>query len=193
MQDGKKAQDELAAIVTAPDDKRKRGIAGTIREIRAGGRGAPISARSCCYSLHASVLHYEFTYRRVEMQGAGRLLVFGYQQIDGPEGLTDLDGKQRRGARETMRHRRGSVGPGERLTFPCGSRWPPADRRRADKEEVARRSLGGLRHDALSARSCRCGPSTASCAGAKSWRRTSSATRDFHKFDASSAIKFNTK
>jgi hypothetical protein len=33
-------------------------------------------------------MHYEFTYLRSETQGIDRLLVFRYQQIDGPEGLT---------------------------------------------------------------------------------------------------------
>ena len=87
LQESKKAQEELAAIVTAPDDKRKKELLEQFEKYGLVGAVTDFGQLLLLFNSH-DVMHYEFTYRRTEMQGVARLLVFGYQQIDGPEGVT---------------------------------------------------------------------------------------------------------
>ncbi len=101
VRDSKKAQEELAAIVTASSDKRKKELLEQFEKYGLVGAVTDFGQLLLLFNSR-DVLHYEFSYRRVEMQGAGRLLVFGYQQIDGPEGLTVIDGQHGDSA-QTMR------------------------------------------------------------------------------------------
>jgi hypothetical protein len=87
VQDSKKAQEELVAIITSPGDKRKRELLEQFEKYGLVGAVTDFGQLLLLFSS-GDVTHYEFTYRRTEMQGIARLLVFGYQQIDGPEGLT---------------------------------------------------------------------------------------------------------
>ena len=87
VQDSKKAQEDLLAIVTAPGDKRKKELLEQFEKYGLVGAVTDFGQLLLLFNSH-DVMHYEFTYRRTEMQGVARLLVFGYQQIDGPEGLT---------------------------------------------------------------------------------------------------------
>jgi len=98
MGDSKKAQDELAAIVMAADDKRKKELLEQFEKYGLLGAVTDFGQLLLLFSP-GDILHYEFTYRRVENQGAAHLLVFGYQQIDGPEGLTLIDGRRGDAAR----------------------------------------------------------------------------------------------
>jgi hypothetical protein len=90
VQDSRKAQEELAAVVTAPDDKRKKELLEQFEKYGLVGAVTDFGQLLLLFNPR-DVLHYEFTYRRMEMQGLARLLVFGYQQIDGSEGLTVID------------------------------------------------------------------------------------------------------
>lgn len=92
VQDSKKAQEDLAAIVMAPDDKRKKELLEQFEKYGLVGAVTDFGQLLLLFNSR-DVLHYEFTYRRSEIQGLAPLLVFGYQQIDGPEGLTVLDGQ----------------------------------------------------------------------------------------------------
>ncbi len=93
VQDSRKAQEELASIVTARDDKRKKEMLEQFEKY--GLLGAVTDFGQILLLFTSSdVQHYEFTYNRMENQGAARLLVFAYQQIDGPEGLTVIDAKR---------------------------------------------------------------------------------------------------
>ena len=94
LQDTKKAQLELAAIVTAADDKRKKELLEQFEKYGLVGAVTDFGQLLLLFTS-GDVLHYEFTYRRVENQGNAHLLVFGYQQIDGPEGLTFIDARRR--------------------------------------------------------------------------------------------------
>jgi len=98
VQDSKKAQEDLAAIVTAPDDKRKKELLEQFEKYGLVGAATDFGQLLLLFNSR-DVMHYEFTYRRTEMQGVARVLVFGYQQIDGREGLTVLDAKQGNSAR----------------------------------------------------------------------------------------------
>ena len=90
LQDSKKAQEELAAIVTAPDDKRKKELLEQFEKYGLVGAVTDFGQILLLFNSR-DVMHYEFTFRRVEMQGVARILVFGYQQIDGREGVTVID------------------------------------------------------------------------------------------------------
>jgi hypothetical protein len=93
VQDSKKAQEELATIVTASDDKRKREMLTQFEKYGLFGAVTDFGQILLLFTS-ADVRHYEFTYKRMENQGAARLLVFAYQQIDGSEGLTVIDAKR---------------------------------------------------------------------------------------------------
>jgi hypothetical protein len=93
VQDSKKAQEDLAAIVMAPDDKRKKELLEQFEKYGLLGAATDFGQLLLLFSSR-DVQHYEFTYRRTEIQGVARILVFGYQQIDGQEALTVVDAKQ---------------------------------------------------------------------------------------------------
>jgi len=92
VQDPKKAQQELAAIVTAADDKRKKELLEQFEKYGLLGAVTDFGQLLLLFTS-SDILHYEFTYRRLENQGNAHLLVFGYQQVDGPEGLTVITGQ----------------------------------------------------------------------------------------------------
>ena len=98
LQDSNKAQQELAAIVTAPDDKRKKELLEQFEKYGLLGAVTDFGQLILLFTS-GDILHYEFTYRRVENQGSAHLLVFGYQQIDGKEGLTVIDPRNGQTAR----------------------------------------------------------------------------------------------
>ena len=106
VQDSKKAQEELAAVVTTPDDKRKKQLLEQFEKYGLVGAVTDFGQLLLLFNSR-DVMHYEFTYRRTEMQGVARILVFGYQQIDGPEGLTVItaqgDAAHNGAAAKTMR------------------------------------------------------------------------------------------
>jgi len=102
MQDPKKAQQELAAIVSAADDKRKKELLEQFEKNGLVGAATDFGQLLLLFTS-GEVLHYEFTYRRVENQGTAHLLVFGYQQIDGREGVTVIDARRNAKAERTVR------------------------------------------------------------------------------------------
>jgi hypothetical protein len=102
LQDSKKAQDELVAIVTARDDKRKKELLEQFEKYGLVGAVTDFGQLLLLFNSH-DILHYEFSYRRTEMQGVARILVFGYQQIDGPEGLTVINAAPGGGPSQNMR------------------------------------------------------------------------------------------
>jgi hypothetical protein len=93
LQDSKKAQDELAAIVMAGDDKRKKELLTQFEKYGLVGAVTDFGQLLLLFTS-GDVNHYEFTFRRMENQGTSRLLVFGYQQIDGAEALTVVDARR---------------------------------------------------------------------------------------------------
>ena len=91
LQDSQQAQQELAAIVTADDEKRKKKLLEQFEKYGLSGAVTDFGQILLLFSSR-DIAHYEFTYSRIQSQGAGRLLVFRYQQLDGPEGVTLIDG-----------------------------------------------------------------------------------------------------
>jgi hypothetical protein len=187
LQDSKKAQDELAAIVTAPDDKRKKEL---LEQFERYGLVGAVTDFGQLLLLFTSgdILHYEFTYRRTENQGAAHLLVFGYQQIDGPEGLTVITAQRdaRRGESAQNVRIGGEVWVRENNFVPVRITLV------TDKEDVREEAsvdytmspYGALLPFWTEHRELR---------GGKVVAENKFSYTDFHKFDATSQLKFDSK
>jgi hypothetical protein len=191
IQDSEKAQEELAAIVTAPDDKRKKELLEQFEKYGLVGAVTDFGQLLLLFTSN-EVLHYEFTYRRVEMQGAARLLVFGYQQIDGREGVTIVDGRSGDPARN-MRIA-GEVWVLEDTFIPVritlatsqdeGDGLVKEQVREEASVDYSRSSYGALLPFWTEHRELR---------GGKVVVENQFSYTDFHKFVTSSAIKFDSK
>lgn len=183
LQDGKKAQEELAAIVTAADDKRKKELLNQFEKYGLVGAVTDFGQLLLLFTS-GDVLHYEFTYRRIENQGTARLLVFGYQQIDGAEALTVVDARRGQGARNVRIG--GEVWVREsnflpvRITLATGQQSPDLIREEASVE-YAMSSYGALLPFFTEHRELR---------GATVIAENKFSYTDFRKFDASSDVKF---
>ena len=186
LQDPKKAQQELAAIVMAPDDKRKKELLEQFEKYGLLGAVTDFGQLLLLFTS-GDVLHYEFTYRRVENQGNAQLLVFGYQQIDGPEGLTVIDPR----SGQTGRNVRigGEVWVREndfipvRITLATEQDSGGLVREEASVD-YAMSAFGALLPLGTEHRELRAGKVAA---------ENKFSYTDFRKFDASSAIKFDGK
>jgi hypothetical protein len=183
LQDSKKAQLELAAIVTAADDKRKKELLERFEKYGLVGAVTDFGQLLLLFTS-GDVLHYEFTYRRVENQGNAHLLVFGYQQIDGPEGLTFIDARRTEAGRN-MRIG-GEVWVRETNFIPVRITLATSqdDIREEASVDYAMSPYGALlpfwtEHHELR--------------GGKVVAENKFSYSDFHKFAASSEIKFDSK
>lgn len=186
LQDSKKAQEELAAIVTASDDKRKKEL---LKQFEKYGLLGAVTDFGQLLLLFTSgdVMHYEFTFRRTENQGTARLLVFAYQQIDGPEALTVVDARRGQEARNVRLS--GEVWVREsnflpvRVTLATGQQSGERVREEASVE-YAMSSFGALLPFFTEHRELR---------GTTVVAENKFSYTDFHKFAASSDIKFETQ
>jgi hypothetical protein len=187
LQDSRKAQEELAAIVTAPDDKRKKELLEQFEKYGLVGAVTDFGQLLLLFNSR-DVMHYEFTYRRMEMQGVARLLVFGYQQIDGPEGLTVINARGG-GSAQNVRIG-GEVWVREntfipvRITLATSQAEGPELIREEASVDYTMSPYGALlplwtEHHELR--------------GGKVVAENKFSYTDFHKFDASSDIKFDSK
>jgi len=187
LADSKKAQEELAAIVTAPDDKRKKEL--LVQFEKHGLLGAVTDfGQLILLFTSGDVLHYEFTFRRAENQGGARLLVFGYQQIDGPEGLTVIDGRRSEAA-QTIRIG-GEVWVREtnflpvRITLATGQGEGDSLVREEASVDYAMSPFGALLPFWTEHRELR---------GKRVVAENKFSYADFHKFGATSDVRFETK
>jgi len=183
VQDPKKAQQELAAIVTAADDKRKKELLEQFEKYGLVGAVTDFGQLLLLFTT-GEIAHYEFTYRRVENQGNAHLLVFGYQQLDGPEGLTVIDarrgdpGKNMRIAGEVWVREAGLIPA--RITLVTSQESV----RQEASVDYAMSSFGALLPFWTEHRELR---------GSQVVAQNQFSYADFHKFDASSEIKFDAK
>ena len=185
IQDGKKAQQELAAVVTAADDKRKRELLEQFEKNGLLGAVTDFGQVLLLFTSH-DIQHYEFTYRRIENQGNAHLLVFGYQQIDGPEGLTVIDA--RRGEAAQNVRIAGEVWVRESNFLPVRITLATEQDGGLIREEAsvdyAMSTYGALLPFWTEHRELRAGKAVA---------ENKFSYADFRKFDTSSEIKFDTK
>jgi len=186
LQDSRKAQDELAAIVMAGDDKRKKELLTQFEKYGLLGAVTDFGQLLLLFTS-GDVNHYEFTFRRMENQGTARLLVFSYQQIDGAEALTVVDA--RRGQETRNVRLGGEVWVREsnflpvRVTLVSGQQSQDLVRHEASVE-YAMSSFGALLPFFTEHHELR---------GTAVVAENKFSYTDFHKFAASSDIKFETK
>jgi hypothetical protein len=183
VKDARKAQQELAAIVTAPDDKRKKELLEQFEKYGLLGAVTDFGQLLLLFTS-GDVLHYEFTYRRIENQGNAHLLVFGYQQIDGPEGLTVID--PRRGASSRNVRIGGEVWVRENNFIPVRITLATVqeDVREEASVDYSMSAYGALLPYWTEHRELR---------GGKVVAENKFSYTDFRKFDAASQLKFDTK
>lgn len=188
VQDSEKAQQELAAIVTAPDDKRKKELLEQFEKYGLVGAVTDFGQLLLLFNSR-DVMHYEFTYRRTEMQGLARVLVFEYQQIDGPEGLTVItaqNGARHGDSSQTMRMR-GEVWVREsnfipvRITLATGQGEDQEQVREEASVDYSMSSYGALLPLWTEHRELR---------GGKVVVENKFSYTDFHKFGAATQINF---
>jgi hypothetical protein len=85
--DDKKAQEALAKAITASDDARKKEVLKQFEKYGLIGAVTDFGQLLLLFTRR-EMERYEFTQKGAEMLSGARVLVFHYKQIDGPEGLT---------------------------------------------------------------------------------------------------------
>ena len=85
--DERKAQDELARLVTGNDDQRRRRSLQQIEKYGLRGTVTDFGQILLLFS-RASIERYEITYMGLRMLSPTRMLVFHYKQLDGPQALS---------------------------------------------------------------------------------------------------------
>lgn len=87
VSDTKKAQDALAKAITASDDGQKKEL---LKEFERYGLNGAVTdfGQILLLFTRRDLERYEFTARGARMIGYDRALVFSYKQLDGPEALT---------------------------------------------------------------------------------------------------------
>lgn len=96
--DAKKAQDSLAKAITASDDGQKKELLKQFEKYGLNGAVTDFGQLLLLFTRR-DIERYEFTARGTRMIGYDRALVFSYQQLDGPEALTLFDEKKGERAR----------------------------------------------------------------------------------------------
>ena len=187
VQGAQKAQQDLAAVVTAGDDKRKKELLEQFEKYGLVGAATDFGQLLLLFNSR-EVSHYEFTYSRVELQGIARLLVFAYQQTDGPEGLTFIDPRHGTSARNLKIS--GEVWVQEtnfrpvRVTLATSQGEGPGLVREEASVDYVQSPFGSLVPLFTEHRELRAGKVVA---------ENQFSYADFHKFAASSEIKFDSQ
>lgn len=183
--DSKKAQEELAKIITASDDARKKEALKQFEKYGLEGAVTDFGQLILLFTRRG-LERYEFLPKGARMLGGTKMLVFSYKQLDGPEGLTLIEANKK----DRVRHLRveGEIWVRAADDFPMRISLAASegDGATAVREEAmvdyAMSSFGALLPTATFHRELRGGRVTAE-------NRFTYA--DFHKFGASSDIKFD--
>ena len=93
VSDERKAQDELARLITASDDERRRRALQQFEKYGMRG-GVTDFGQLLLLFGSANIERYEITYVGPRMVAPTRLDVFRYRQIDGPQALSVYQGSQ---------------------------------------------------------------------------------------------------
>jgi hypothetical protein len=181
VEETKSAQTALAKAITGGDDARKREMLKQFEKV--GLMGAVTDFGQLLLLFRRRDLErYEFAYNRAQMIGYDRALVFTYRQLDGPESLTVFDqNKVRRLKMEGEIRVRASDYVPLQITLAAHE----GDGTQAIREEAAvtyaMSPYGALLPVSTEHRELR---------GGKVVAENRIAYSDFHKFGASSEIKF---
>jgi hypothetical protein len=93
VSDTKKAQDALAKAITASDDGQKKALLTQFEKYGLNGAVTDFGQLILLFTRR-DIERYEFTARGARMIGYDKALVFSYQQLDGPEALTLFEQKK---------------------------------------------------------------------------------------------------
>ena len=193
--DSKKAQADLAKAITDSGDARKKDLLKQFEKYGLAGAVTDFGQVLLLFTRR-ELEHYEFTPRGSMMIGYDRVLVFDYKQIDGPEALTVFD--------ENKHDKGGASGAGnvERLRIEGQIRVRDGDFVPLQITMIAHRgdAPNSLREEAaVDYKMSNYGallPSSTEhreLIGGKVVAENHFTYTDFHKFGASSDIKFEVK
>jgi hypothetical protein len=87
VEETKKAQDALAKAITGTDDTRKKEAMKQLEKYGLTGAVTDFGQLLLLFGRR-EIERYEFTFQGSKMVGYDKALIFSYKQIDGPEGLT---------------------------------------------------------------------------------------------------------
>ena len=91
--ESRKAQDTLAKAITAGDDIRKKEVLKQFEKYGLVGAVTDFGQLLLLFGRR-EIEHYEFSFKRAMMIGYDRALVFAYKQLDGPEAVTLVEGNR---------------------------------------------------------------------------------------------------
>lgn len=185
--DTKKAQDALAKAITASDDGQKKELLKQFEKYGLNGAVTDFGQLLLLFTRR-ELERFEFTAKGTRMIGYDRALVFSYQQLDGPEALTLFDEKKKEQARRLrmqgeLRVRADDFVPLQ-ITMVVGDGDAPNSIREEAAVTYAMSKYGALLPASTEHHEVRNG---------KIVVQNNFTYTDFHKFGASSDIKFDAK
>lgn len=185
--DSKKAQEELARAMTASDDQSKMEL---LKQFTGFGLTGAVDdfGQLILLFTRRGIEKYEFTPRGTRMIGYEKALIFAYKQIDGPESLTVFDAKKHDKATNLKLEGEIRVRADDFLPLQITLSSHYGDAPNIVREEAAvtykMSNFGVLLPEATEHQELRNGKVVA---------QNKFVYTDFHKFGASSDVKFDTK
>lgn len=187
VSDTKKAQDALAKAITASDDGQKKEL---LKQFEKYGLNSAVTdfGQLLLLFTRRDIERYEFTARGTRMIGYDKALVFSYKQLDGPEALTLFE--QNKGDRAQRLKMEGEirVRASDFVPLQITMGVTEGDEPNSIREEAAvtyvMSKYGAVLPSSTEHHEVRNG---------KIVVQNNFTYSDFHKFGASSDIKFNVK
>ncbi len=182
--DTKKAQDALAKVITASDDARKKEVLKQFEKYGLVGAVTDFGQLILLFTRR-ELERYEFTARGSKMIGPHRALVFAFKQLDGPEALTLIEGNKKDQLRRLRIEGEIRVNADNyvplQITLVARQADSAAELREEAAVDYAMSPYGALLPTSTEHRELR---------GGKVVAENHFTYTDFHKFGASSEIKF---
>lgn len=185
--DSKKAQEELAKVMTAKDDDSKKEL---LKQFQSYGLMGAVEdfGQLILLFTRRGIERYEFTYRGTKMIGYDKALIFAYKQLDGPESLTVFDAHKHDKATNLKLEGEIRVRADDFLPLQITLSAHSGDAPKILREEAAvtykMSKFGALLPESTEHQESRNGTVVA---------QNNFTYSDFHKFGASSDIKFEAK
>jgi hypothetical protein len=184
VEETKKAQDALAKAITASGDVRKKEVLKQFEKYGLVGAVTDFGQLLLLFGRR-EIERYEFSFKGATMIGYDRVLVFTYKQLDGPEGMTLIQGNrgdqtQRLKMEGEIRVRASDSVPLQ-ITLAAHTGDGPLTLREEAAVTYAMSEYGALLPVSTEHRELR---------GGKVVAENHFTYVDFHKFGASSGIKF---
>ncbi len=182
--ESRKAQESLAKAITANDDVRKKEAMKELEKFGLTGAVTDFGQLLLLFGRR-EIERYEFSFKSATMIGYDRALVFTYKQLDGPEGITLIEGNKGDRTQKLKLAGEIRVRAADFLPLQITMSARQGDGPDALREEAAvtyaMSPFGALLPVSTEHRELR---------GGKAVAENQFAYTDFHKFGASSDIKF---